>query len=85
MQSQWRKWLDRMLMADLFLVLGSFFWLAVALVGRSLDVNLGFDLWLSLWEPLFTPAIGILMLAALASGLASWISRRLGHQQRSRT
>ena len=80
MQAQWRQWLDRLLMADLFLVLGGFFWLAASLVGRSFEVNLGFDLWLSLWEPLFQPAIGILMLGAIASGIAGWISRRFGKQ-----
>jgi len=80
MQAQWRQWLDRLLMADLFFVLGAFFWLAASLIGRSLDVNLGFDLWLLLWEPLFQPAIGILMLGAIASGVAGWISRRFGKQ-----
>ncbi|MEO0948822.1 MAG: hypothetical protein AAFY11_11890 [Cyanobacteria bacterium J06641_5] len=80
MQAQWRQWLDRLLMADLFLVLGGFLWLAVSSIGRSLDVNLGFELWLALWEPLFQPAIGILMLGAIASGIAGWISRRFGKQ-----
>lgn len=78
MQAPWRQWLDRLLMADLFLVLAGFFWLAAALIGRSFDFNLGFDLWLSLWEPLFQPAIGILMLGAIASGAASWLARRFG-------
>lgn len=83
MQAQWRQWLDRLLMADLFLVLAGFFWLAAALIGRSLEVNLGFDLWLRLWEPLFQPAIGILMLGAIASGVASWISRRFDKRARN--
>nr|WP_051358199.1 hypothetical protein [Rubidibacter lacunae] len=64
-------------MVDLFLVLVSFFWLAIALVGRALDIPLGLDLWYRLWEPIFTPAIGILMLGAIASGIASQIVKRL--------
>jgi hypothetical protein len=69
-------WLNTALMANLFLVLFSFFWFAIALVGRSLDIPLGFDLWYSLWEPLFMPAIGILMAGAILSGIASWITKR---------
>jgi len=65
-------------MLDLFLVLGSFFWFAIALIGRSLNVNLGFDLWYQLWEPVFTPALGILMLGAIANGIIRQITKRFG-------
>lgn len=71
------RWLNQFLMLDVFLVLFSFFWLAIAVVGRSMGVPLGLDLWYSLWEPVFTPAIGLLMAGALLSGLASQISKRL--------
>jgi hypothetical protein len=64
-------------MADVFLVLLSFFWLAIAVVGRSLGLPLGLDLWYRLWEPVFTPAIGILMAGAILSGLINQISKRL--------
>lgn len=80
MPLQWRQWLDRALMANVFLVLASFAWLAVALGGRACGIELGFELWLSLWEPLFMPAIGVLMFAALASGLTDWVARRWGRQ-----
>lgn len=70
------RWLNQFLMLDVFLVLLSFFWLAIAVVGRSMGVPLGLDLWYSLWEPVFTPAIGLLMAGALLSGLASQISKR---------
>lgn len=69
--------LNLFLMADLFLVLLSFFWLAIAIVGRSAGIALGLDLWYRLWEPVFTPAIGILMMGAIASGLIGWISKRM--------
>lgn len=71
------RWLNQFLMLDVFLVLLSFFWLAIAVIGRSLGVPLGLDLWYRLWEPVFTPAIGILMAGALMSGLISQISKRL--------
>ena len=71
------RWLNQFLMVDVFLVLLSFFWLAIAVVGRSIGVPLGLDLWYRLWEPVFTPAIGLLMAGALLSGLASQISKWL--------
>jgi hypothetical protein len=77
MKEQLIHWLNQLLMADVFLVLLSFFWLAIAVVGRSLGLPLGLDLWYRLWEPVFTPAIGILMAGAILSGLINQISKRL--------
>ena len=74
MKEQLTVWLDRFLVADVFVVLFAFFWFAIALMGRSAGVNLGWDLWYSLWEPVFTPAIGILMLGAILS----WGIKKIG-------
>jgi len=68
--------LNTLLMFDLFFVLFSFAWFAIALIGRAASVNLGFDIWYSLWEPVTMPAIGILMAGALVSGLSSWVSQK---------
>lgn len=68
--------LNTALMLNLFFVLLSFVWFAAAVIGRSANVNLGFDLWYSLWDPLFMPAIGILMAGALVSGISSWVSKK---------
>ncbi len=73
--------LNTFLVADVFLVLIGFGWFAVAVIGRSTGIPLGLDLWYKLWEPLFTPAIGILMAGALLSGIISWISRKLEVRQ----
>ncbi len=75
------KWLNFVLMLDLFFVLLSFFWFATALVGRATDVPLGFDLWYRLWEPVFTPAIGLLMAGSLVVGLVNWVSTKLSAKQ----
>ena len=69
--------LNLFLVADVFFVLLAFGWFAIAIVGRSLGVPLGLDIWYGLWQPVFNPAIGILMLGALLSGLISWMSDRL--------
>lgn len=69
--------LNTVLMWNVFFVLLSFFWFVVALLGKQFELPFGFDLWLQLWEPLFMPAIGILMAGALLSGLMGQISKRL--------
>lgn len=70
-------WLDRLLVANVFLVLLSFGWFTIALLGRAFKVPLGFDLWHRLWEPVFTPAIGLLMGGAILSGLVREVTKRL--------
>lgn len=74
MKEQLTIWLDRFLVADVFVVLFAFFWFAIALIGKSSGINLGWDIWYSLWEPVFTPAIGILMLGAILS----WVIKKVG-------
>jgi cadmium resistance protein CadD (predicted permease) len=77
MKEQILKWLNLILMIDLFFVLFCFFWFVVALIGRANQVPLGFDLWYRLWVPVVQPALGILMAGALVSGAIGWISQRL--------
>ena len=76
MKEQIITWLNRFLIADVFLIFFAFAWFALAVIGRSIGVPLGFDLWLKLWIPLFNPAIGILFLGAFASWLISKISQK---------
>ncbi len=71
-----RDLIDRILVADVFLVVAGALWfgLAVVLHGRGIDAPL--TTFQRLWEPLFTPAIGLLMAAALISGALGWWQRR---------
>jgi hypothetical protein len=85
MRDKLLTWLNWALVVNLFLVLGSFFWFAIALLGRASKIPLGLDLWYRLWEPVFTPAIGILMAGAIFSGLVSWVDRRLERLKQSRS
>jgi hypothetical protein len=71
MKDTFLTWLNRLLIADVFLVLFGFFWFAIAVIGRSLELPLGWDLWYQLWQPLFNPAIGILFLGAIVNWLLS--------------
>lgn len=77
MKDQLVRWLNQLLVVDVFLVLLSFFWLAIAVVGHSIGLPLGLDLWYRLWQPAFMPAIGILMAGAILSGVINWLSKRL--------
>lgn len=71
------KWLNTALVVNFFLVLVSFFWFVIAVAGRSFEVPLGFDLWYRLWQPLFQPAIGLLMVGAIVSGISSWLHKKI--------
>ncbi len=61
------------LMVNLFFVLLSFAWFAIAVLGASVKVSLGLQVWYSLWTPLFQPAIGLLMAGALTIGISRWL------------
>ena len=71
-----KGWLDGLLVADVFLVIAGALWFAVAVVLQGQGIGGPLALFQSLWEPLFTPAIGLLMAAALVSGLLGWWQRR---------
>lgn len=75
------NWLNLALVADFFLVLSSFLWLVLAVLGHVIHVPLGLELWYKLWQPVFTPAIGILMTGTIVSGSAGWIAKRRNSQQ----
>lgn len=68
--------LDRLLVLDVFLVIGAALWFGVAVLLHARGVEAPLRLFQKLWEPLFTPAIGLLMAAALLSGVLGWWRRR---------
>jgi len=68
--------LDLVLVADVFLVIAGAVWFVVAVVMHSQKVDQPLELFQRLWDPLFTPAIGLLMAAALISGGLGWWQRR---------
>lgn len=76
MKEKFLNGLNKLLVFNVFFVLFAFFWFAFALLGKAVNLNLGFDLWYRLWEPVFTPAIGLLMGGAILSGMISWINKR---------
>ena len=77
MKAQFFRWLNWLLMINLFFVLACFGWLAIGLIGRSAQIDLGLPLWYQLWTPVMQPAIGILMLGSLVIGASRWISKKL--------
>ena len=76
MKEQIVTWLNRVLVADVFLIFIGFIWFAIAVIGLYLNIPLGFDLWYRLWIPVFNPAIGILFLGALGTWLINKISSK---------
>ncbi len=71
-----KRWIDAVLVADVFLVIGGAVWFALAVGLHSQHVEAPLRLLQRLWEPLFTPAISLLMGAAVLSGVLGWWQRR---------
>jgi len=67
---------DTVLVVDVFVVIAGAVWFATAVALHSQHVEAPLALFQRLWEPLFTPAIGLLMGAALLSGVLGWWQRR---------
>jgi hypothetical protein len=67
---------DRLLVANVFLVLAGAGWFGIAVLLHGWGQDTPLELFQRLWEPLFTPAIGLLMAAAILSGVLGWWQRR---------
>ena len=67
-----KSYLDAVLVADVFVVIAGAIWFGVAVVCHSRGIEAPLNLFQSLWEPLFTPAIGLLMGAAILCGILGW-------------
>jgi hypothetical protein len=73
---QLKNGIDLLLVIDVFLVIAGALWFVVAVICHSQHIEAPLTLFQQLWEPLFTPAIGLLMAAALVSGALGWWQRR---------
>jgi hypothetical protein len=65
--------INNLLTFNVFFVLLSFLWFLVAVIGQYTKIPLGMQVWQSLWEPLFLPAISVLMGGAIVSGTISYV------------
>jgi hypothetical protein len=69
--------INNLLTVNVFFVLLSFIWFAIAVIGKYTNIPLGLQVWQSLWEPLFLPSISVLMGGAILSGTISYVSKNL--------
>jgi hypothetical protein len=67
--------INNLLTFNVFFVLLSFLWFLVAIIGKYANIPLGLQVWQSLWEPLFLPAISVLMGGAIVSGTISYVTK----------
>lgn len=67
--------INNLLTFNFFFVLLSFGWFLIAIIGKYTNIPLGLQVWQSLWEPLFLPAISVLMGGAIISGTISYITK----------
>lgn len=62
---------DKILVANFFIICGFLAWLVAGVVQKSAtDSTAWLDTWLALWQPLIQPSLGLEMLGAILSGLA---------------
>ena len=73
----WKRWLDRLLMVNVLLVFIGAGVFAAAVVTQSQGNDWLMDRVQVLWQPLFAPAISLLIMAAVVSGIFSWWQRRV--------
>lgn len=68
---------DKFLVADFFLITLALIWFLTGVLQQSIS-NDGalLESWLKLWDPLFQPALGVFMAAALVSALSSWLAKQ---------
>ena len=72
-----KRWLDRLLVTDVFVVIAGAFWFLAAVLCEARGIHQPLAVFQRLWEPLFTPAIGLLMAAAVISGVLGWWQRQV--------
>ena len=73
----WKRWLDRLLMLNLLAVFVGAVFFGVAVLAQLQGQQGLMDLVQQLWQPLFAPAISLLIMAALLNGILSWWQRRV--------
>ena len=73
----WKRWLDRLLMLNLLAVFVGAVVFGVAVLAQLQGRQGLMDLVQQLWQPLFAPAISLLIMAALLNGILSWWQRRV--------
>ena len=73
----WKRWLDRLLMLNVLVVILGAGFFGVAVVTQTQGRSAPMYLFQPLWQPVFTPAITLLIMAALVSGLLSWWQRQV--------
>ena len=65
-----KQTIDKVLIADFFFILCIMLWFGVGLGERAALKSMTLlDTWYALWPTVFQPALGVLMLGALVSGL----------------
>ena len=67
--------INNLLTFNVFFVILSFLWFLVAVAGKYANIPLGLQVWQSLWQPLFLPAISVLMGGAIVSGTISYVTK----------
>lgn len=74
---------DRLLVANVFLVMAGALWFMVAVVALNQGLEQLLTAFQRLWEPLFLPAVSLLLATALLSGLVGWLKTGLKRKEQT--
>ena len=72
-----RKYLDIFLSMNLFLVIISSLFFAIALIMEINGKSVFLNFFRRLWQPVILPSISILISSTLVIGVISWLKRKL--------
>ena len=75
--------MDRVLMVNVFVVMAGALWFGAAVALQTQGVEQPLGHFQALWTPLFMPAIGLLMAAALLNGSLQWLWRLKTRREQS--
>eukprot|EP01023_Acetabularia_acetabulum_P049494 TRINITY_DN5286_c0_g1_i6.p2 TRINITY_DN5286_c0_g1~~TRINITY_DN5286_c0_g1_i6.p2 ORF type:complete len:194 (+),score=18.55 TRINITY_DN5286_c0_g1_i6:495-1076(+) len=79
---QMAKILEKILIADFFVVVGIMLWLGVAIVAKTqLKQDQLWENWIGLWPTVFQPALGVLMLGSIVQGVIGYVSEKSAGKQ----
>ena len=74
-ESLLKKWLDRFLIVDFFILIIGSIWFLFSIIFYFNGYNKFFELFYKLWMPLFLPAITIFIVGILTNIFIAWWHR----------
>ena len=76
-EPKWKKWIDNILIFNLFIIISGAFLLLVSILMSANGNGKLYNLFQSLWFPLFIPALSLFFTAILSEAVLSNIRKKV--------